>query len=241
MRLQGGKARQDRAHHAAIHDAARHRAGLVHRHDHVPLPPPVLPGEKVEPIGYDRAAILLVILEVFRDRTPPVEVRQARDRLVARAVERAAHRAFELALHSFFDLLHDGPDDLARGVLGPVRDHVLHREQRAHELDARRDLRERLGLEEQLLPALFLDRVLLNDRDDVLLEILPHVSEPRRELRAARAEPGAALAAAAAAIARLALLDVVKRAERRVHFSHLAREQSPSPPPPIPAPPPPHI
>ena len=52
------------------------------------------------------------------------------------------------------DLLDDGADDLAGRFLGPVGDHVLQRHQRADQLDVRRDLAERLRLEEELLEPL---------------------------------------------------------------------------------------
>src|SRR5262249_19468876 len=76
-------------------------------------------------------------------------------------------------------------------------------------------------LEEQLLQALPLDRVLLDYRDHVLREVRPDVPQPLRQPRRRRAQARAALPL----LLGLVLLDVVDHPQRLVDFHHLLGEQ----------------
>ena len=81
---------------------------------------------------------------------------------------------------------------------------ALERQQCADEFDVGRHLAERFRLEEQLLEALSLDGVLLDDGHDVLAEVAANVAEPFRQAGGRAAQAGAAWAGVVCAAVDLA-------------------------------------
>src|SRR5262249_39859017 len=107
-------------------------------------------------------------------------------------------------------------------LLGRVGDDVFQGEQGANHLDVGRDLTERLRLKEKLFEALLFNRVLLDDRDDVLTEVAANVAEPLGQTRSRRAQAGAALLGRVP----LSLAAAVNLAEGFIKVGLLAIEQT---------------
>ena len=153
----------------------------------------MLAGEEVERVGDDHVAIPVVVLEITANGPGPVEVGQAADGAVPRAVEGAAHGLLDPAAQPSHDLVHHRPHNLPRRLLGPFGNHALECHERADQLDAGRHLAERFRLEEELLETLFLDGVALDDGDDVLGEIAADIAEPLGQAQRGTTQTGAAL------------------------------------------------
>ena len=207
VRVQGRQAGEDRPADRAVDDRVGHRPALVHVDDHRPGVLPLRTAVEVDPFRDDRAQARAVVLQVSADRPLPVDRTGVGQRRVLLPVECPHHGLSDLLFELLLDFLDDRRDDHPGRLLGPLGNAATQGHERTDELDVRLDALERFRLEQQLCQALPLDRVGLDDRYDVLLEVRANVAEPLGQFRGRPAEPGRPLTRLALGVAARLVVD----------------------------------